>query len=1187
MSGSELDRFSTFGELLRHLRQRARLTQRELGVAVGYSDAHITRLEAGQRQPDPSVVRARFIEALDLRNEPALAHRLIELAEVARAGPPDEPDIAAASPAVPDPADHPRPAKLSSPLSSFAGREGACTLEIHLLGGFRMMCDGVLFARLNTPRMQSLLAYLLVHRHTPHSRQRLAFALWPDSTEPQARTNLRKLLHELRQILPEFDRYLHAEGSSIQWRTQTPMELDVAQFQDALDQASRSGPAAQALLERAVALYEGDLLPDCYDDWIAPEREQLSHRFSMALAELVRLCEGRREYRAAITHAQRLLRQDALNEGTYRTLMRLNALDGDHASVERVYQACHDSLARELGVLPDDATRELHEQIMRTRIVPLEDALNQPVALVGRMNEWQRLLRAWDATAKGRGQCVLIVGEAGIGKTRLAEAFGAWAASQGITVSMARCYAVEGALPFAPVVAGLRGVGIRQQFAALSDVWLSEISRLLPELRLDYPSLPLPVPLTEAWQRQRLFEALARTVLAAQPVTLFMDDLHWADHETLEWLHFLLRFDPHARVMVLGTARIEEMAADHPLRLFQMAMQREGGWVEIELDPLSAADTAALAAQITGQVPSPDEVAHLYRETEGVPLFVVESMRDVGESPNAAWYLSPTVQAVIARRLSQLSPGAHELAELAATIGREFTLDVLLHASGGNETALVRGIDELLQRRLIREHASALGGNVHAYDFSHDKIREVAYALLSGVRRRMLHRQAAAALEAVYAGQLDIYSGQIASHCERAGLDDRAIAHYQRAAQVAQRMYANVDAIRDYRSALRLSQGRIDRGLPTPIPLAAIGESLGDVLHFVTRDDEARATYLDALTSADGSDAVGTARLQRKVGSTWRDQRRYEDALLAYQAAELVLDDPVVAEASPEWWVEWIQIQLEKDLVFYWQGQMEASAELHERMRPIIETHGTPGQRATFFQNLATHAFRENRHVATSQMVAYMTAALDALTKAADQTRIPSATFGVGVVLLWQGKPEQARKPMLDALAMAERSGDASLIARCATYLATAFRQLGQVEQTRQFVIRSLEAAQVARMPEYTALAEANAAWIAWRSDDRSGVCDHGQAAIKLWNELPPGHASAPFQWTALFPLIATALRDSDTAQAARYAQSLLDPAMQVLPDALTEMLGQATNAWMQDQPDKARACLEQSVGLARQFHFL
>ncbi len=314
--------------------------------------------------------------------------------------------------------------------------------------------------------------------------------------------------------------------------------------------------------------------------------------------------------------------------------------------------------------------------------------------------------------------------------------------------------------------------------------------------------------MTEYGQRQRFFEALARAVLGApQPLLLLLDDLQWCDRETIEWLHYLLRFDARARMLVVGTARDEELPATHPLRT--MLLHLRSGRVpmtEIALEPLDAAETARLAAHFERH--ALDEVAalRLFRETQGNPLFVVEMARAGLGSPPASKgsaeqtrvELPSRVQAVIESRLAQLSPPAREVAHLGAAIGRGFGLALLLEAGQSSEDTVVRALDELWQRRIVKE----IGAD--QYDFTHDKLREVAYAEIAPPQRRFLHRRIAQALEALHAGALDPLSGAIAAHLERAGLDAQAIELYQRAAVVAQRTYANEDAIDLLRRALAL-----------------------------------------------------------------------------------------------------------------------------------------------------------------------------------------------------------------------------------------------------------------------------------------------------------------------------------------------------------------------------------------------
>jgi predicted ATPase/DNA-binding SARP family transcriptional activator len=673
-------------------------------------------------------------------------------------------------------------------------------LHIRLLGEFNLVYGEQPVTTVNTARLQSLLAYLVLHRDAPQPRYHIAYQFWPDSTEPQARTNLRKLFHQLQQALPDAGRFLYADTHTLQWQPASLFSLDVADFENAIGQ-----PASSMALRDAVTLYHGDLLPSCYDDWILTERERLRQTFVEATEGLIALLESERDYQAAIGHAQRLLQHDPLHEATYRHLMRLHASNGDRTAALRAYHSCATILQRELGVEPSPSTLEAHARLLSLEATPLPQpgvrTLAAAFTLVGRQSEWARLHAVWRSAIGGEPCLALISGEAGIGKTRLAEELVQWADRQGILTASACCYATEGALAFAPVTTWLRA----RPLPMLNSLWLSEVARLLPEVLITSPGIPPPVPLAEAWQRQRLFEALARAILGSQqPLLLLLDDLQWCDRDTLEWLRYLLRFDPHARLLILGSLRPEEVRADHPLATLLTDLRYSNQLIEIELGPLTEAETWALAVQAASRELDATLANHLFRETEGNPLFVVEMARmglPTGEYPVATRSpdrLPPKVQAMIAARLAQLSPPARELASVAAVIGRAFRVGVLTKASDVSEDALVCGLDELWQRRIVREQGE------DAYDFSHDKLREVAYTGLSSTRRRVLHRRVAEALETLYAADLDDASSQVAIHYDRAGLAGHAIHYYQRAAEVSQRVYATTEAITYQSRALEL-----------------------------------------------------------------------------------------------------------------------------------------------------------------------------------------------------------------------------------------------------------------------------------------------------------------------------------------------------------------------------------------------
>ena len=513
----------------------------------------------------------------------------------------------------------------------------------------------------------------------------------------------------------------------------------------------------------------------------------------------------------AIRYAQRLIALDPLSEDLYRRLMRLFALNNDRASALHVYHTCVTTLQRELGVDPDPATREVYERLMQQETPTIPAIVHQPLlaappTLIGRKLEWEALQDAWHHATTAEPHFVLVTGEAGIGKSRLAEEFLLWASQQGAVTAKTRSYAAEGQLSLAPVTDWLRSDGLRAPLRQLDAVWLTEVARILPELLAERPDLPHYEPVTEYGQRQRFFEALGRALLVtSQPLLLLIDDLQWCDQETLEWLHFLLRFDPMARLLVVGCAREEELPLHHPLRTFLLHLRTTAAVTEIALQPLDAAETAKLAGAVANRELDLDSVMRLYHETGGYPLFVVEMVRaDLGRisaSPPEAdrphrqpsldddRTLPPRMHAVLIGRLLQLSASAREFVELAATIGREFTFDLLISVSKADADSAVRALDELWHKRIVREHGA------NSYDFTHDKLREVAYAEISAPQRRMLHRRVAQELEAMSASDLDSVSGQLASHYERAGMIEQALPYYRRAAAVAQCVYANEDAI--------------------------------------------------------------------------------------------------------------------------------------------------------------------------------------------------------------------------------------------------------------------------------------------------------------------------------------------------------------------------------------------------------
>ncbi|MCB0121965.1 MAG: DUF2791 family P-loop domain-containing protein, partial [Caldilineaceae bacterium] len=563
------------------------------------------------------------------------------------------------------------------------------------------------------------------------------------------------------------------------------------------------------LFRQAAAAYQDDLLPGCYEEWLLTERARLKQLQLHLLHHLTVLLAEAGDDAVAIHYAGELCRCDPLREQSYRLLMSCHAACGDRAAALRTYHDCVAVLDSELGVEPEPETQALYQRLLNhgtiaavaapltTRSVALDHIL------VGRTAEWQQLLASWQQAGAGASRLVLIQGDAGIGKTHLAEALLTWARQRGQLTVHTRAYAAEGQLSYSPVVEWLRSPPYANLATELADVWLTECSRLLPELLTTRPQLAASPPLNDSGQRRRLFEALARAaLLPRQPLLVLIDDLQWADQETVEWLHFLLRFDPTAPRLVVGTVRQSEISANHPLANLQQELHRVGWIQEIILTPLTPEASAELAQKTAGSALSKATLANLHHYAEGVPLFLVEAVRaeiEKAEAERWRWSattpltapnalpLPPKVYAVIQSRLNQLSPGARQVANVAAVIGRAFAPGLLVLVTQSDEQTVLQSLEELWQRRIVQEQ----GTN---YDLSHDRIRDVVYAELSPIQRKVLHRRIAEALLRLHEANPQVISAQLAYHCEAAGLFAAAVDYYLQAGQAAQQLYANHQA---------------------------------------------------------------------------------------------------------------------------------------------------------------------------------------------------------------------------------------------------------------------------------------------------------------------------------------------------------------------------------------------------------
>ena len=663
--------------------------------------------------------------------------------------------------------------------------------------------------RTRSSRSVALVAFLVAHAGSPQPRQRIAGLFWPESTDTQALTNLRRELHQLRQVLGD-EASLVVTPVDLCWRDTETCRVDLRVFSVERDAAlmAAAGGDDEAVLAHAagaIAEYRGDLLPGGYEDWLLDARSEIE-RQCVGLCDLLGETRARSgDLAGAVEVARRRIQLQPLEEVGYRTLMQLQAELGDRAGALSTYHHCASVLERELGVVPDASTRRVVQRLMahaRPAARPPEtagSAAGRPglaaAQLFGRSAELGQLQDAWRAAVAGRCGLALVRGGAGVGKTRLVTDVASMAQLQGAVVASSQCFGTSGRLALAPVADWLRNPAVQSAAAALDPAWRAEVGRLMPGESYGGRGSG-PRAMADAWQRHRFYEGLARALLAVgRPTLLVLDNMQWCDQETLAFITFCLQLAGGCPLLVAGTVRDDDLGEDPELGDWTVRMRATGLLTEISLGPLDTANTAQLAEAISGKPLPAADADLLHATTGGFPLYVIEAVRSTAD-PGGTLPVGD-LAAVLRKRFEQATTPAREVAGLAAAVGTNFTLDLLTEASDLEADTVVEAVDELWRRRIMRE----LGDG---YDFSHDMLREAAYTGVSPPKRWLLHRRIAQGLELLHAYDTDAVAAQLAGQYARGGRGDRALAYYRRAADVAAGRLAHAEAIRLHREALSI-----------------------------------------------------------------------------------------------------------------------------------------------------------------------------------------------------------------------------------------------------------------------------------------------------------------------------------------------------------------------------------------------
>lgn len=776
-------------------------------------------------------------------------------------------------------------------------------LYLNLLGAPEVRVGAKLLT-FPTRKTLALLAYLAL-QGGEQPREHLAALLWPEASPERSRASLRNTLGHLQAALrPARGRspaaYLSVTHQALALNPEAGLQLDLQTVAQAyaLARAERArrappeGSTSQPALQAAAACYRGDFLagfslgdaPD-FDEWLANQREVWRRRLGLVFDRLSEIQFASGEFASATETAARWIALDALNEAAYRRKMRAHFAAGERGQALETYAACRALLAAELKVEPEPATEALVARIRRQALSPppafqpdLPAAFLETL-FAGRAQEYQALREIYGQTTAGQPQAEILLGEAGIGKTRLATEFLAWAAAQGAGGLHGSALESSSHLPFQPLVEAFR-FRLEREGALkdeLGEVWLAPLGELWPELRQRYPGLPSApqaLPLNAAAGRTQLFEALVRlTQLWARraPLVLFIDDLQWADSATLDWLPYALRRwrEAAAPVMVLVSLRPEAL---HPLappaagdlRDWLARVERELKPGRLLLEPLSEGDTTQLVLSLLAP-PAADFAQWLFEETRGQPFYLMETLKDLLERgvlhpkrrAQGQWTFAvdaehdlgravrvpSTVRAVMRARLSRLSPNAFALLAAGAVLEQPLTFDRLCAVANTSADAGLPALDELVSGQLLLE-AAPLGGAASLYTFVNDMLRNVVYTEAGEARRRLFHRRALEVLEAAR-----VPAAVLEHHALAAGLPVAALHHSLAAGREALRLSALAEAWVHCQQARQLARQLAREAAPPSPELAAqIGDlygQLGQAYALAGQPEQAQAVYAE------------------------------------------------------------------------------------------------------------------------------------------------------------------------------------------------------------------------------------------------------------------------------------------------------------------------------------------------------
>lgn len=788
-------------------------------------------------------------------------------------------------------------------------------VSVHLFGSAYIALNGEALRFSGGRKAWSLFCYLALRARTPLARDTVAFTLWPDLDEDDAKSTFRRELNRMTKALPTLQQpWLEVDDITVVWNKANDVEIDVQMFSDCASDDQRYSDAIQ--------LYTGDLLVGIHDDWVFADRERFRSMYMHVLSLEIARARSERDYSSAIRFAQRMLLEDPFREDVVRMLIRLRHEAGDRAGALHDASLYEQRYREELGCAFMPETQALREAIQRGEATHAKTfEVHAPAKLeapfVGRSTLLQRATAQWKRAAQGRGGTIFISGEPGIGKSRFLRELGLRAEAQGARVLCGFTSNPEHE-PYEAVATALRevlgllaNVGVPQSDAA-------RLAKIVPEFSRFVSATPEVAD--SARDAGGLFRALLRYVHAlasTRPLIILLEDLHWARPSTLAAIRSLIADAQHHPILIVIAHRSTEYS-DALKELRNDALTARNA-ITLSLEGLSDVEAQAMIANLSNErALDADIVSRLVQVSGGNPLLIVESLAKYtkdGTLPDQQVDIASSVEA----RLFGATQGALDVAQIAANFGERLRFDDIQRISGLNDGFVLDGISELIERGILRE---SIGRNRYHYVFSHNLIRRAIYEKTPIEIRKQRHFRIARMLEKDFVDDPTTLAADIAYHFE-AALDHEAAARwYLRAAARARELYANAEALTFLNRVLSITQNdtikfsaysdrelihaRLGNKESQRIDITAMDEmssSLGTPAEFTVL----RRRLAHALLTADFDDVAHIAEKMMQYPDAMNEESRADITIARarvaldrgdYTSVEPILDDLTTGQVA-------------------------------------------------------------------------------------------------------------------------------------------------------------------------------------------------------------------------------------------------------------------------------------------------